>query len=495
MKSFLKLSKSKAGKGFSLLAFSLLFILYLLIPLNTIYSSIVFYLISPIFYYSIYRFVSQRLNYLVVTAFVVVPFFSSLLFGAGSLFSYKLHPLALVNDRLEYKVLYVMASLYMPLILLLVSSFLPKKYFGKRSFVSFDLAYNRNVRTFFWVMNTFFALYLVFNIRDVALLGYLTRVVIGAGLWYVFLVGFLNSKAGIHFWITFALLTSNAFFEIFAGGRNAAIFPFLILGAGYLLSLNMQKRKMLVLFTLLTFPILRASMGIIGYIREDIGRGDISSVDGQRVEQFSKVFSNALNRYLNDASFEESIDGEASSRLSGGGALQRVIALTPERIPFRGFTSFFDEVKAAFDIVGFRSAAVDEIREVRADRFRQGLGKGAANRYGFHVTATHSVEWPVFADGFSRGGILVVFLYGLSIVTFFSFLFYKAEAWFGTKIGRLLFYTMLIQISFGGLSAMPYVDFIRSLILNVMVFVVIIKATELIFIRLKQKRNKYQAYR
>lgn len=82
------------------------------------------------------------------------------------------------------------------------------------------------------------------------------------------------------------------------------------------------------------------------------------------------------------------------------------LTLSPERVPYRGFDDFAEEMRFLNQSTLFQDA--DAYLDESLDRE---FGLGAARRYGFGVVVGGTVPFPVLADGWSRGGLLGVAFY------------------------------------------------------------------------------------
>lgn len=467
----------------SVLVIVLMAFLFVALPLNTFFSNVSYVALCLSFHVFVLLVVHRKIKSEFLSILLIIPLLSIMIFGFGSVTNYNVHQTNLIQDELEYKLVYLFVRNYIPLNLLLLSTILKSK-FARLDFNDWlRFSYNKNVYRILLILNIIFSVYLVVNILgNIPLVGYFSRVIIGALLWYIFFVGYFIQKSRFLTLFTIALLLVSGFFEIFAGSRNAAIFPIIIFVFGYFLQAPHATKRRLIIFSFLALPLFQVTMGIIGLIRADIGRGDISSVDENRISVFADAFSNALDSYFLDVLYRKEISEEAISRLSGGGAVQRVIALTPNRIDYRGVDNLSAEILNSFKITGLQSSSINDIREAREGRFDLGFGLGAARIYGFNPTGSHSVEWSIFADAYSRGGLIFVILYGF-IVLLLLFFVWRLVIFLKDDFSKKIFTIMLIKVFFGGVSAIPMVDFARSLILNSLFTFVFLKSVELFLVK------------
>jgi hypothetical protein len=149
-------------------------------------------------------------------------------------------------------------------------------------------------------------------------------------------------------------------------------------------------------------------------------------------------------------------------------------ALSPEVVPYRGFTTFPREIANATAIYALAPGAVAEYAQLR-------MGTYAANDYGFLVNELTSVEWGVLADGWSRAGwwsgILFIataywLVFGLErmAVTFLRFGPAAQMIFTGFLMSRLL-----------RINSIPLLEFLRTTVLYVLVLVPFLLLLQRIF--------------
>lgn len=223
------------------------------------------------------------------------------------------------------------------------------------------------------------------------------------------------SKINKLLWII--ALSVNFVFHAVQGSRGTAFFPIIFIIIGYLISIRFNK-KLLKRQTIIYLAIAIFSMPLLSFIasfRETQGRG--LEVNMENLELLWKV-----------GQMYETKESDDNIQTSLGRMLieanPAVIYMTPDEVGYRYDDYIFDEIISIFSLAG------DEGREIdRETRGSVGFGTGVATRYGFSVNATTSVEWPVFADGFSRFGYIGLF--------FYSFMFAVLLAGFEKAVSRL----------------------------------------------------------
>ena len=205
------------------------------------------------------------------------------------------------------------------------------------------------------------------------------------------------SRSNKLLWI--CALSINFIFHAVQGSRGTAIFPVIFLIMGYLISIKTNKkifRKWVFIYSVtavMSLPVL----SFIANFREVQGRGLEVNMDNlELLWEVSQKYESSNNN-----------DGIKSSLgrmlISANPA---AVYMTPDQVPYRYIEYIPEEIASIFSLAG------DEGRESsRTNRGNSGFGTGVATRYGFSVNANTSVEWPVFADGFSRFGYVGLFLY------------------------------------------------------------------------------------
>ena len=87
-----------------------------------------------------------------------------------------------------------------------------------------------------------------------------------------------------------------------------------------------------------------------------------------------------------------------------------------------------------------------------------------ANRYGYRVNESTSVEWSLLADAWSKGGPLLYFI--LFSVLFLIFLLYENQISTKDNFSRLIYTLILVRIVTVVSGALPFYFTIRSILLD-----------------------------
>lgn len=261
------------------------------------------------------------------------------------------------------------------------------------------------------------------------------------------------------------ILFVNFLFHSMQGSRGTGLFPIVFLLIGYLISIVEFKsifKKKLLIFTLVaavSMPI----MSFVASFRKDNGRG--LDVNMQTFDMMLDYYEN----YNNNVIIEDDRNDLYSSvgRLLVG-ANPVVLYKTPDLLPYRGADYIWEEFVSIFSYKGEEGR--DETRESRVN-MKYGLGVTAM--YGFMLTEETSVEWPIFADSYSRFGYFGIFLYSLLFALFLSFIEKKAKLLFSTNPLLSIVITFFLLYN-GTLSYMSsYYSFIKIIVFRMTMVVIV----------------------
>lgn len=428
----------------------------------------------------------ERRNSPVINGLIVIPLVSNLLYGlAIKIFSksgdYPESPI----PELEYKIKTLIIAVIPVLLLLFIYTFKKKTkdLLGMFSVKLSVMCPDKTSKRFSRIFVFFFAAYLYSNaLGDLPLLSYFARVFFYAFQWYVFWLGFWNTRLGKSLWLlSITMIVLHALIVFSTGGRYSAIIISAIFLLGYYTNQTRLKRAILRLNLIWAIPTMFLVVGILGIVRQEIGRGDFSIIlEGDRAEIFWDAFVNSTQRYFSDDAFRERVSSETTSRVKGGGALEKVLQTTPDVIPYRGFENLSEELISIFRISALSSGfSIEDIKNDKEKLVALNLGTGAANLYGFRVTSTHSVEWPLAADAFSRGGVLVVILYYIIAIVWFKGIEHILRRVYKSAGELIIVFTPLTYIIFSGLGSKPLYMSIRATILNISLAIAMIYITKL----------------
>lgn len=178
---------------------------------------------------------------------------------------------------------------------------------------------------------------------------------------------------------------------------------------------------------------------------------DFRTIQGRGLEVNMDNIEMLWNIGLNYKSNEKD-DGEELRSSLGRMLIEAnpaAVFMTPDRVDYRYDDSMMDEVISIVSLAG------DSGREInREERGNAGYGTSVATRYGFAVNATTSVEWPVFADSYSRFGYIGLFVYSFAFAMFLSYLEkFSTRLW---KRNQLLSMILMLFILYNGVLSYMY---------------------------------------
>lgn len=240
-------------------------------------------------------------------------------------------------------------------------------------------------------------------------------------------------------------LAANTLFHSLQGSRGTAFFPIVFVIVGYLVSIVQQKklfRRKLIVFSiiaLLSTPVL----SFVALFRSVSGRGIEVNIDN------ISLLWDFMQSYSSHSSQNESEQlGQSFGRMLIE-ANVAAIKQTPDNVPYRDFESITDELVSIISLKGEQGS-----EEYRQSRGSAGFGTGVATRYGFNVNKTTSVEWPLFADGYSRFGYIGLILYSFLFALFLSFIEKKVAKQYQKH--ALLSLILILFIAYNGVLSYMY---------------------------------------
>ena len=259
-------------------------------------------------------------------------------------------------------------------------------------------------------------------------------------------------------------LIINFIFHIVQGSRGTALFPIIFVVIGYLFAIHKDKSKMIrmsIIYGIL-FLISMPFFSFIQFFREYYGRG--LDVSFENIELMWKVAELYNEGKINDD--ENEVDNSFGRFLIGPNVA--VPYMTPKRVPYRGYKAMDAELQSMVSLKGSEGR-----KKAREDLGSEKYGLGVASKYGFFVSDTSSVEWPLFADGYSRFGYTGVFVYSI----LFAFVLAALEKLVNKlhyKYSLLSFVLMLFILYNGVLSYMySYFDFFKVLIFRFALVIIV----------------------
>jgi hypothetical protein len=276
-----------------------------------------------------------------------------------------------------------------------------------------------------------------------------------------FWVGYWNKRLGWVFPVALFSILVDGVVSVLSGGRFVFFLHIVLYFLGYVASQPMQRRKWLVAWAIVLAPFMLTLVGVMGVVRDRIGRGDEALRAEGRVELYLGAFKEVV-------SGESGISDERIDQLAKGRNINwpnlSAIALTPAVIPYVGFANISNEVDAIFTIEGLSGGTdLENITQARVNQIEKGLGSGMANRYGFMVNEGNSVEWGLLADAWSKGGLWMYL--ALFSLLFFTFLTIEKIISRRSLFERVVYTMVLVRVVWLVSNSQPVYHTIRVLLL------------------------------
>ena len=236
-------------------------------------------------------------------------------------------------------------------------------------------------------------------------IGYLGRILAGALIAAPFMAGrdAREDRGLAHlWWITLFL---NAVIGTAAGTRSKAFIPAVLFVSGFISGMPPRKRAVAGACALLAVLPLLQLAGAIAVVRRELGRDMLNVTNPER---FAEVFQRLTEVMTSagDRNAEETRVEGVSRQLAWTNVV--VPLMTPETVSYRGLDGFLNEALGTFRIARLSGSTADDLYDA-------GLYNTPARDYGFTVNSNTAVEFPLAADGWSRGGPLLVLLF--SVIT------------------------------------------------------------------------------
>lgn len=320
---------------------------------------------------------------------------------------------------------------------------------------------------------------------------YFSRVAYAALFLLPFLIGFWNKKLGRNtYYFCMVAILSESVLGILMGNRFTPFLNLVLLYLGYYFSQSTAVKRTLVIIGIVLGPILISIIGIMGIVRDTIGRG--SSAETASLERLS-LYTEAFSKYF---TLSQEGDEELSEKLNLSGKGRNVnwvnlsvVSLSPYSVPYRGLENLDNEISAILGVSALSSGFTQEaIKDSEASAYDKELAIGMARRYGYGVAVGNGVEWGFIADSWSRGGAWVAVLYTFILIVLCS-TFERIIANM-RKEDSIIFIFILANILFFVAYGNPLYQTLHYLILRVIFISVIIRIID-VFIK-KDNKIKYR---
>jgi hypothetical protein len=234
-------------------------------------------------------------------------------------------------------------------------------------------------------------------------LGYLGRILAGALIAAPFIAGrdAREDRGLAHLW--WITLLVNAVIGAAAGTRSKAFIPAVLFVAGFISGMPVRKRAVAGACALLAVLPLVQFAGAIAVVRKELGRDMLNVTNADRFAEVFRRLSEVMTSAGEGNAEEARVEG-VSRQLAWTNVV--VPLMTPESVPYRGLDGLFNEALGTFRIARLSGSTADDLYDA-------GLFNTPARDYGFTVNSNTAVEFPLAADGWSRGGPLLVLLFAV----------------------------------------------------------------------------------
>jgi len=245
-----------------------------------------------------------------------------------------------------------------------------------------------------------------------------------------------------------------------------ALWPIVTFAVGYITTLRAREQTRAILVAgIMAIPAILIT-GLVGIVRDGasttsgvrtgIGRGGLEVLN---VDRLSTVLDEAVDIGSSEALGPLSI--------AAAGVQRQLVAtnyvvpiLSPETVPFRGFSDIGEELSKLAEIAVLTGSS-------RKEWLERGLGTVQAVAYGFTVNEGTSVEFGILADAWSRGGAWAVIAFG-AIMTLVLVLAEKTTwgLFVANRAAVSILLCVLAQTALLNMNSSGLLSTIRSLVLN-----------------------------
>jgi hypothetical protein len=307
-------------------------------------------------------------------------------------------------------------------------------------------------------------------LEDSGPLGYAGRILVAALLASPFLAGrdSRDDRGVALVWSVTLLL--NLAIGLVAGTRSKALVGAVLFVVGYISALPSRPRIVASAISVLAIVPLIQLAGAAGIVRDDLGRGGLELLQADHVRAVFVQLSREL--MPDDRSNAEDVRIQGISRLLSWSNVV-VPIMTPQVIPFRGLDGILNEALLTFRVASLSGLTRDEL-------YDSGLFESPARLYGFTVNSGTSVEFPLAADAWSRGGALATVLFsligalGLMTGEVYAYRVYR----YGTGV-RTILALPVAKAAFFDANTVPLLPTVRIMVMNLLMMSLVVAAVEL----------------
>jgi hypothetical protein len=247
-------------------------------------------------------------------------------------------------------------------------------------------------------------------------------------------------------------------FALSAGSRSLLFLPIVFFAIGFGLTLSRKGKLILFAATMaMTVPVFYVSATI-----ENIRKEGVSDAEREIVGRVREM--QRLARDSGASSMVDTISRGVGRMLMWSNWV--VLDFSPERVPYRGFTDFVDELIFLNKSTLFRDA-----QGYLAESLDREFGLGSAKLYGFSVSVGGSVPFPLLADGWARAGLFGAVFFSAIICVLWAII----ERWLRRAFVRsphfaLAFITILLSSSYDKMSVYGLIYNLRYLTMQLILW-------------------------
>lgn len=264
-----------------------------------------------------------------------------------------------------------------------------------------------------------------------------------------------------------AAMFVNAVVGLLVGSRLIALLPPALYMIGYVTSLRGRARTRMAVFGVALFILALMLSGIIGIVRQQVGRGGIEILSSERI---STVFDSTTKVIEGQQTASE----ESDSTITTEGLSRMVVwtnifvpVMTPSRLPYRGYEGLPTEIALSMQLANFSGMSLEDLLEA-------GMFSAPANRYGFTVTTDTSVEWGILADAWSRDGATGVVIFGFIAVALLLLAERLIQGWRKLPVAAKLFLFSAYAKNALGVVTVPLLTTMRAMVLDTAIILLIV---------------------
>jgi hypothetical protein len=267
-------------------------------------------------------------------------------------------------------------------------------------------------------------------------------------------------------------MSINAAIGLLVGSRLIALLPPSLYMLGYVVSLRGRARMRMAAFGGALFILALMLSGIVGLVRQEVGRGGIEILSSERV-------SSVVDSATKVIEGQQTVSAEPDSTITTEGLSRLVVwtnivvpIMTPSILPYRGYEELPNEIVLSMQFANFSGARLEDLLDA-------GMFSAPANSYGFTVNTETSVEWGILADGWSRDGASGVVLFAfiaMLVLLLAEQLIYGVRKL--PRAAKLFLFSAYAKNSLGVVTV-PLLTTVRTMVLDTAIILFVVLAINL----------------